>query len=136
MGYHFRESHAGDLPRCSVCVASLSFLLFDQFQSTAKRYGESRWLMTDAAIKISSSVSQSSDKARSGLSQHGVTYENGRVQIKTDRAAPSRDEYIASTQRAFERGAKKMQAHPDAFRHGPGSGSASPSGASTAVETP
>ena len=58
--------------------------------------------------------------------------------MKTDRVAPSREEYIASTQRAFEQGAKKMSLHPDAFRHGPSSdakGETAGVGAS-AVDTP
>ncbi|RSH88851.1 hypothetical protein EHS25_003079 [Saitozyma podzolica] len=78
----------------------------------------------------------------------GVTYESGRLSVRTDRAAPSRDEYIASTQRAFERGAKQMSLHPDAFKTGPSRDSSGEPdkaataagngqvGKSSAVETP
>lgn len=52
------------------------------------------------------------------MSSRGVTYENGKLSVKTDRAAPSRQEYIQQTQRAFEKGAKTMSLHPEAFRTG------------------
>ncbi|ORY35720.1 hypothetical protein BCR39DRAFT_511734 [Naematelia encephala] len=75
--------------------------------------------------RLSRTLTTSSQTTRQSLGAKGVSYENGRVSIKTDRAAPSREEYIASTQRAFEKGAKTMSLHPEAFRTGP-SKSASP----------
>lgn len=69
---------------------------------------------------ISRALTAQSSTTRSNLSQKGVTYQDGRLSVRTDRAAPSREAYIASTQRAFEQGARTMSLHPDAFRHGPG----------------
>lgn len=57
---------------------------------------------------------------------------DGKVRVKTDIAAPSRDQYIASTQRAFERGAKTISDHADAFKVSHGSGE----GVSSALPTP
>lgn len=58
---------------------------------------------------------------------------DGKLSVKTDRPAPSRDEYIASTQRAFERGAKQISEHPEAFKMGQTSTN---QGTSSAVPTP
>ena len=75
-------------------------------------------LTPDLAVKISGALSQSTSATKSSLSSRGVTYQNGKLSVKTDRAAPSREEYIAQTQRAFEKGARTMSLHPDAFRTG------------------
>ncbi|ODN83502.1 hypothetical protein L202_01636 [Cryptococcus amylolentus CBS 6039] len=50
-----------------------------------------------------------------------------RVAIKTDRVAPSRDEYIQNMQGAFKRGAHMVKGHRDAFGFKKGeAGAASP----------
>jgi hypothetical protein len=73
----------------------------------------------DAAIRLQSVLTQKTSSTQTNLAQKGVTYNQGRLSVVTDRAAPSREEYIASTQRAFEKGAKTMALHPDAFKTGP-----------------
>jgi len=77
-------------------------------------------------------INQTTTSTRSSLQSKGVTLQNGRLSVKTDMPAPSREEYIASTQRAFERGGKAMSLHPDAFKVGHGEGE---EGKSSAVET-
>ncbi|WWC71476.1 uncharacterized protein I206_105434 [Kwoniella pini CBS 10737] len=67
------------------------------------------------AVKFSSVLSTSTTSAQSSLKSQGITYQQGRLSVQTDRAAPSRDEYIASTQAAFNRGAKTLKSHADAF---------------------
>ncbi|WWC90630.1 uncharacterized protein L201_005566 [Kwoniella dendrophila CBS 6074] len=67
------------------------------------------------AIKFSSVLSSSTTSAQSSLQSQGITYRQGKLNIKTDRAAPSRDEYIANTQAAFQRGGKMFKSHADAF---------------------
>nr|XP_019044782.1 hypothetical protein I302_06695 [Kwoniella bestiolae CBS 10118]OCF23712.1 hypothetical protein I302_06695 [Kwoniella bestiolae CBS 10118] len=84
------------------------------------------------AIKFSSLLSTSTTSAQTSLQSQGITYNQGKMSIKTDRAAPSRDEYILNTQAAFERGGKMMKAHKDAFsfkKGGGGSGDDSAGGA-------
>ena len=76
----------------------------------------------DAGILINRALTATSTTTRTSLSSRGVTYADGRLSVKTDKPAPSRQEYIANTQRAFEAGARTMSLHPDAFRHGPGDG--------------
>ncbi|GFZ50876.1 hypothetical protein JCM24511_08634 [Saitozyma sp. JCM 24511] len=89
-----------------------------------------------AAYKLTSAVSASTASTQANMRSKGVTYESGRLSVRTDRAAPSRDEYIASTQRAFERGAKQMSLHPDAFKTGPSrDSSAEPDKAASAAAT-
>ncbi|KAK1927187.1 hypothetical protein DB88DRAFT_477090 [Papiliotrema laurentii] len=96
------------------------------------------------AVKLSGSLSKSTSATRSNLSSRGVTYQDGRLSVKTDRAAPSREEYIAKTQRAFEKGAKTLSANPGAFRTGPSREASAephlaapvPAAASSSVETP
>ncbi|WRT68492.1 uncharacterized protein IL334_005468 [Kwoniella shivajii] len=66
-------------------------------------------------IKFSSILSDSTTSAQTSLKSKGVTYEQGRLSLQTDLAAPSRQEYIANTQAAFERGGRIMKAHKDAF---------------------
>ena len=75
-------------------------------------------LPTDIGIRVSTALTASTTQTRSNLQQRGVSYENGKLSVKTDRAAPSREEYIASTQRAFEKGAKTFSLYPEAFRTG------------------
>lgn len=93
-------------------------------------------LTSDAAIKISGALSQSTSQTRSTLSSKGVTYQDGKLSVKTDRAAPTRDEYIAQTQRAFEQGAKKMSLHPEAFKTGASREASSEPIVASSVETP
>lgn len=52
------------------------------------------------------------------LQAKGMNYQNGRLSVKTDRVAPTREEYIAQTARAFEKGGKVFKNHPDAFSMG------------------
>ncbi|OCF31555.1 hypothetical protein I316_06754 [Kwoniella heveanensis BCC8398] len=59
----------------------------------------------------------------STLQSRGINYTDGKLSVQTNRAAPSRDEYIASTQAAFERGGKMMKAHANAFSFGKGDAS-------------
>jgi hypothetical protein len=47
-----------------------------------------------------------------------LNYKDGRLSVKTDRAAPTREEYLASTQRAFEKGGQVFKSNPDAFKMG------------------
>ncbi|CAD6570398.1 MAG: hypothetical protein TREMPRED_005799 [Tremellales sp. Tagirdzhanova-0007] len=99
-------------------------------------------LLVDAGLLISRALTTETANTRSTLSSKGVTYSDGKLSVRTDRVAPSREEYIASTQRAFEQGAKKMSLHPDAFRHGPsqdsngGMQTTSAGGGASAVDTP
>ncbi|RXK42420.1 hypothetical protein M231_00410 [Tremella mesenterica] len=71
------------------------------------------------SILIARSISSQETSTKSSLQSKGITYSNGRLKVQTDRAPLSREEYIASTQRAFEKGAKTFALHPDAFRTGP-----------------
>ncbi|KAL7422558.1 hypothetical protein Q5752_003206 [Cryptotrichosporon argae] len=71
-----------------------------------------------AGAKLTALFSSSTASTKSSLSSKGVTYANGRLSVKTDTPAPSREAYIAQTQHALERGARRMQEHRDAFRVG------------------
>ncbi|WVR09525.1 hypothetical protein IAU60_006593 [Kwoniella sp. DSM 27419] len=70
------------------------------------------------AVKFSSVLSTSTSQASTSLQSKGVVYNDGKLSVSTNRAAPSREEYIANTQAAFERGGKMMKAHKDAFSFG------------------
>ncbi|WVF67451.1 hypothetical protein IAT40_002207 [Kwoniella sp. CBS 6097] len=72
------------------------------------------------AIKFSSALSSQASQTTSSLQSRGINYTDGKLSVSTNRAAPSRDEYIASTQAAFERGGKMMKAHANAFSFGKG----------------
>ncbi|KAK6910757.1 hypothetical protein I203_104789 [Kwoniella mangroviensis CBS 8507] len=74
------------------------------------------------AMKFSHLLNTSTTSAQSSLQSQGITYQQGKMSIKTDRAAPTRDEYILNTQAAFERGGKMMKAHKDAFSFKKGGG--------------
>jgi len=102
------------------------------------------------AIRISQTINTTSTSTRQSLADLGVSFDKGRISITTDRPAPSRDEYIASTQRAFEAGARAMSLHPEAFKAGrheddmvdpmggasaPASASAPPSATASGMET-
>ena len=63
-------------------------------------------------------LSSSTASSRSALEKQGITYNQGRLSVKTDQAPQSREEYIQETQRRFEKGARKMAAHADAFVFG------------------
>ncbi|WWC93492.1 hypothetical protein V866_000327 [Kwoniella sp. B9012] len=82
------------------------------------------------AMKFSHLLNTSTTSAQTSLQSQGITYQQGKMSIKTDRAAPTRDEYILNTQAAFERGGKMMKAHKDAFsfKKGGGGGGGSGSG--------
>ncbi|WVQ80191.1 hypothetical protein IAT38_002296 [Cryptococcus sp. DSM 104549] len=56
-----------------------------------------------------------SKQTTSSLQSRGVDYSANKISVKTDRAAPSREEYISNMQGAFKRGAHTMKAHRDAF---------------------
>lgn len=88
-------------------------------------------------------INSSTTSTVSELRSKGVSYENGKLKITTDQAPPSRQEYIASTQRAFEKGAKQMSLHPEAFKTGPNRESSAErtedaiaEGKSSSVDTP
>ena len=87
-------------------------------------------------MKISGTVSDTTKSTRSSLSSKGVIYEDGRLKVQTDIAAPTREEYIAQTQRAFEKGAKTLSANPGAFKTGPSRQDSDPIAVSSGVETP
>ena len=90
-------------------------------------------------MRITSALNSSTESTRKDLSSKGVTYSNGRLSVRTDKAAPSREEYIASTRAAFEKGAKNMSLHPEAFKTGPSrtpSGDVPTVGSATGVESP
>lgn len=53
------------------------------------------------------------------LREKGVTVQQGGISLQTSKVAPSREEYIASTQRAFERSAATLAANPSALTFGP-----------------
>ena len=76
-------------------------------------------LMIVLVVKISGALSESTTATRSSLSSRGVTYPVGKLSVKTDVAAPSRDEYIAQTRRALEQGARTVSQNPGAFSTGP-----------------
>lgn len=65
----------------------------------------------------------------STLQSRGVSYDPtaSRVKIQTNRAAPSREEYISNMQGAFKRGAHNIKAHSNAFAFKKGSPEGSPS---------
>ncbi|KAJ9099700.1 hypothetical protein QFC20_005633 [Naganishia adeliensis] len=58
------------------------------------------------------------EQQKAGLRAKGVVITRSGVTIQTARVAPSREEVISSTQRAFENSAAKVAAHKDAFRFG------------------
>jgi len=51
------------------------------------------------------------------------------LSVKTDRVAPTHQEYIASTQRAFEKGGEVFKQNPNAFKMG------APEGKSSSVDS-
>jgi hypothetical protein len=51
------------------------------------------------------------------------------LSVKTDRVAPTHQEYIASTQRAFEKGGEVFKQNPSAFKMG------APEGKSSSVDS-
>lgn len=63
-------------------------------------------------------IQEKTHSTTASLQSRGMKYQNGRLSVKTDRVAPTRDEYIASTQRAFEKGGQAFKNHPDAFKMG------------------
>lgn len=148
LGYHLFDAHPRHLPRCrlyvdlSLTTPSPTFL--PPFYYLRQSVHNPHVLTTDLAVKLSGSLSKSTSATRSNLSSRGVTYQDGRLSVKTDRAAPSREEYIAKTQRAFEKGAKTLSANPGAFRTGPSREASAephlaapvPAAASSSVETP
>lgn len=93
---------------------------------TSSHYANIR--LCDASVSTSVSCDESGEQQNE---EQGivsiVTYvtdcsalDSGRLAVTTDKVAPSRDEYIASTQRAFAKGAQTMAAHPEAFSTGRG----------------
>nr|ODN94401.1 hypothetical protein L204_04532 [Cryptococcus depauperatus CBS 7855] len=67
--------------------------------------------------KFASLLEARTTSTTSSLQSRGVSYDptTSRVSLKTDRAPPSRDEYIQNIQVAFKRGAHGIKAHKDAF---------------------
>ncbi|GHJ89086.1 hypothetical protein NliqN6_5488 [Naganishia liquefaciens] len=58
------------------------------------------------------------EEKKGQLRAQGVNISKSGVTVQTARVAPSREEVIASTQRAIETSAAKVSAHRDAFRFG------------------
>ncbi|KAG7548945.1 hypothetical protein FFLO_03150 [Filobasidium floriforme] len=58
------------------------------------------------------------EQTKASLREKGVTYQDGQMKVQTTGVAPNREEYIARTQRAFERSAAKFAAHPAALTFG------------------
>jgi hypothetical protein len=69
-------------------------------------------------IRVSGLLSSSTAQSRSALEKQGISYKQGRLSVKTDRAAPTHEEYIQKTQRSWEEGAKMLAANADAFAFG------------------
>lgn len=75
-------------------------------------------LYIDGGVLASRSISTATTQTTSQLRSQGINLKEGRLSVTTDKVAPSRQEYIAQTQRAFEQGAKTMALHPEAFKMG------------------
>ncbi|KAK8854725.1 hypothetical protein IAR55_003464 [Kwoniella newhampshirensis] len=89
-----------------------------------------------AGYRFSHLLQTQTTQTQSTLSQKGVTYNSGRLSVTTDRAPPTRDEYINNMQGAFERSAKNMKAHANAFTFGKGAGNENAAMASESSATP
>ncbi|PWN28092.1 hypothetical protein BDZ90DRAFT_259917 [Jaminaea rosea] len=61
------------------------------------------------------SINQSISGAQEGLKQKGIRLDSSGVSIKTDRRAPTRDEYIDRTRESFARSSEVIAKHKDAF---------------------
>ncbi|CAO1623889.1 unnamed protein product [Jaminaea pallidilutea] len=55
------------------------------------------------------------DDAQQKMRQKGITLNSSGVSIKTDRRAPTRDEYIDSTRDSFARSSETINKHKSAF---------------------
>ena len=75
-------------------------------------------LSLDGVYSLLQIVQDKTSSTQSNLKKSGLNYENGRLSVKTDRVAPTRQEYIASTQRAFEKGGEVFKQNPSAFKMG------------------
>ena len=90
-------------------------------------------LSKDGAIILRRALTTSAKSTSESLEAKGVSFQNGRLSVKTDRAPPTREAYIANTQKAFEAGARQAALHPDAFKTGASrEGSAESSGSAAA----
>lgn len=63
-------------------------------------------------------VQAKTSSTHSSLRSKGLNYKDGRLSVKTDMVAPTQQEYIASTQRALEKGGQAFKLHPEAFKMG------------------
>jgi len=83
----------------------------------------------DGVYSLIQIVQDKTSSTASSLKKSGLNYENGRLSVKTDRVAPTHQEYIASTQRAFEKGGEVFKQNPSAFKMG------APEGKSSSVDS-
>ena len=83
----------------------------------------------DGVYSLIQIVQDKTTSTASSLKKSGLNYENGRLSVKTDRVAPTHQEYIASTQRAFEKGGEVFKQNPSAFKMG------APEGKSSSVDS-
>jgi hypothetical protein len=74
-------------------------------------------------------VQAKTSSTHSSLRSKGLNYKDGRLSVKTDMVAPTQQEYIASTQRALEKGGQVFKLHPEAFKMG------APDGKSSSVDS-
>ncbi|ORX38442.1 hypothetical protein BD324DRAFT_620885 [Kockovaella imperatae] len=117
-----------------VCEWSIHF---PSFASTGSElsHKDASILFADLGLKVKSALTSTTESTKKDLSSKGVTYSNGRLSVRTDRAAPSREEYLANTRAAFEAGAKTMSLHPEAFKTGASRTSSSENNESAASST-
>lgn len=73
---------------------------------------------SDGVYTLLQVIQAKTNSTTASLQAKGMNYQNGRLSVKTDRVAPTREEYIASTQRAFEKGGQVFKNHPSAFSMG------------------
>jgi hypothetical protein len=85
-------------------------------ESSYPSFTTSKTDFPDGVYSLIQIVQDKTSSTHSTLKTKGLNYENGRLSVKTDRVAPTQKEYIASTQRAFEKGGQAFKLHPEAFK--------------------
>nr|KIR88756.1 hypothetical protein I308_00835 [Cryptococcus tetragattii IND107] len=86
------------------------------------------FFLSDFVSKFAHLLDGQKTSTTTNLQSRGVSYDPtaSRVKIQTNRAAPSREEYISNMQGAFKRGAHNIKAHSNAFAFKKGSPEGTP----------
>lgn len=121
LGYHFFRSFFSDLYRRRVYVNPLWGLQIPQIDHPC-------FFLSDFVSKFAHLLDGQKTSTTTSLQSRGVSYDPtaSRVKIQTNRAAPSREEYISNMQGAFKRGAHNIKAHSNAFAFKKGSPEGTP----------